>query len=138
MKPQLLAGTLMLACSLLGQDTATRTGKSIVEIKGRIEKVGIAPGQGMPSFEVKANSGKTWKVWLGSMRYLMEQNFSPKAGQDVAVKGFQAEAANEVIAQTVTLADTKQTIRLRDTQGLPLWRGPMGHGRRGPRWGAAK
>jgi hypothetical protein len=133
MRAQVLAVAVLLACPLFGQDAGTKPGNSTVEMKGRIEKVGIARGQGMPSLEVKADSGKTWKVWLGSMRYLMEQNFSPKAGQDVTVKGFPAASAFEMTAHTVTLTETKQTIRLRDDQGLPLWRGQMGRGRRGPR-----
>jgi hypothetical protein len=60
------------------------------------------------------------------MRYLMEQNFNPKAGQQAIVKGFQID--DDLIATSVTLPETKQTIRLRDENGMPLWRG--GPGRR--------
>lgn len=109
----------LLACTLPAQ--GPNTANPVLEIKGRIVKVGIAPGQGMPSLEVKADSGKTWKVRLGSMRYLMEQNFNPKAGQEVIVKGFQLD--DDLIASSVTLTETKQTIRLRDENGMPLWRG---------------
>jgi hypothetical protein len=135
MKAPVLVAAVLLACPLFSQDTGAKSDNRSIEIKGQIAKVGIARGQGMPSLDVKADSGKTWKVWLGSMRFLMEQNFSPKAGQDVRVKGFPATAADEMTAQTVTLTETKQTIRLRDEQGFPLWRGPMGRGRRGSRWG---
>jgi len=101
----------------------------VVEISGRITKVGLERGQGMPSLEVKTVAGATWKVWLGSMRYLVEQNFNPKAGQAVSVKGFK-ETDQEVTASSVTLTETKQTIRLRDESGRPVWRGGFrGRGR---------
>jgi hypothetical protein len=82
----------------------------------------------MPSLEVKTAEGRAWKVWLGSMRYLVEQDFNPKAGQEVSVKGFQ-EADQEVTASSVTLTATKQTIRLRDESGRPVWRGGFRGGR---------
>jgi hypothetical protein len=101
----------------------------VVEISGRITKVGLERGQGMPSLEVKTVAGATWKVWLGSMRYLVEQNFNPKAGQEVSVKGFK-QAGQEVTASSATLTETKQTIRLRDESGRPVWRGGFrGRGR---------
>jgi len=101
----------------------------VVEISGRITKVGLERGQGMPSLEVKTVAGATWKVWLGSMRFLVEQNFNPKAGQEVSVKGFK-QADQEVTASSVTLTETKQTIRLRDESGRPAWRGGFrGRGR---------
>ena len=109
----------LIACTLQAQ--GPKTASPVLEVKGRIVKVGLTPGQGMPLIEVKAESGKTWRVWLGSMRYLMEQDFSPKAGQEVVVKGF--EQGEDILAATVTLPETKQTIRLRDEKGMPLWRG---------------
>ena len=120
MRTAALIVAALMACSVV-QAEEPKTASPILEIKGRIVKVGIAPGQGMPSLEVKADSGKTWRVWLGSMRYLMEQDFSPTAGQAVVVKGLQQ--GDELVATTVTLTETKQTIRLRDEKGMPLWRG---------------
>ncbi len=131
MRRALPVAGILLALPLFAQNTQSAK-PAVIEIKGRIDKVGITRGQGMPSLEVRAESGKIWKVWLGSMRYLMEQNFNPKAGEEVEVKGFQA-TGNEMTAQTVTLTATKRTIQLRDDQGLPLWRGPMRGGPRG-RW----
>jgi len=106
-----------------------------IEIRGRILKVATELGQGMPALEVEVG-GQSWKVWLGSMRYLVENNFNPKAGQRVTVKGFRpASENNELWAMTVTLEDTRQTIRLRDEAGWPAWRRGGGHsggpGRRG-------
>ena len=86
-------------------------------------------GQGMPWLEVKGPK-ETVKVWLGSMRYLIDENFNPKAGQEVAVKGYQMK--DGLVAIQVTLTAEKKTLKLRDAQGWPLWRGGPGHMGRGP------
>jgi hypothetical protein len=96
----------------------------VVTIDGTIRKVQLAPGQGMPYLEVEVKDAVT-KVYLGSMRYLMEQDFNPKAGMPVTVNGYKNEA--DIIAITVTLPSEKKTLKLRDEKGWPLWRG----GRRG-------
>ncbi len=101
-------------------------GAPVVEFKGKVERVEITRGQGMPSLEVRKGE-ETIKVLLGSMRYLMEQNFNPKAGMEVSVKGYQVDKG--VIAITVTV-DGK-VLRLRDGDGRPLWMG--GRGRDGGR-----
>jgi hypothetical protein len=89
-----------------------------VELKGKIERVQAARGQGMPRLEVKQGS-RTVVVLLGSMRYLIEQDFNPKVGEDVEVKGYRA--GDEVIAATVRLPAQGKTIRLRDENGRPVW-----------------
>jgi hypothetical protein len=72
----------------------------------------------MPRLEVKQGS-RTVVVLLGSMRYLIEQDFNPKVGEDVEVKGYRA--GDEVIAATVRLPAQGKTIRLRDEDGRPVW-----------------
>jgi len=93
-----------------------------VEIKGTIEKVRATPGEGMPFLEVRTGD-KTAKVYLGSIRYLMEQDFNPKAGEEVAVRGYQV--SGDIIAITVTCRG--KTLKLRDDNGRPVWM----RGRRG-------
>ncbi|HZT31511.1 MAG TPA: hypothetical protein VFA33_16600 [Bryobacteraceae bacterium] len=95
----------------------------VVDVKGTIAQVHIAPGQGMPYLEVKTGPDST-KVYLGSMRYLIAENFNPKAGQEVTVKGYKLNDA--VIAIQVTLPAENRTLKLRDEQGRPLWRGRFG------------
>ncbi len=97
-----------------------------VEIKGKVERVRITPGEGMPYVEIR-NGSETVKVHLGSMRYLITQGFNPKLGDEIAVKGFRVNS--DVVAVTVSLSASNKTIRLRDENGRPLWRGGM----RGPR-----
>lgn len=97
----------------------------VVTVEGTIQKVQLAQGQGMPYLEVESGGAVT-KVYLGSIRYLMEQNFNPKAGTQVTVKGYKTNP--DVIAIEVTIPSEKKTLKLRDEKGWPLWRG----GRRAP------
>jgi len=90
-----------------------------VEIRGVIEKVEIAPGLGTPFLTVKTDQGVV-RVQLGSMRYLMEQDFNPKAGASVVVKGFRVN--KDVIARRIELPGEKKTLELRTDDGTPLWR----------------
>ncbi len=102
-------------------------GKPVVTIRGTINAVQIARGEGMPSIAVRTDAGVT-NVRLGSIRYLMEQNFNPKAGLEVVVKGYKLDA--EVIAISVSVPSEKREIRLRDEQGWPLWIRARNWGRR--------
>ncbi|MGC8759688.1 MAG: hypothetical protein ACP5UT_12370 [Bryobacteraceae bacterium] len=90
-----------------------------VEIRGVVEKVEFAPGVGSPVLLVK-DGGQTVRVQLGSMRYLMEHDFNPKAGSVVVVKGFRL--GQEVVARTVELPEEKKSLELRTADGTPLWR----------------
>lgn len=117
--------TLPLAAQPEGSAVASR---SVVEFKGRIEQTSIGRGQGMPYLEVRYGRD-LWRVYLGAMHYLIAENFNPKAGQEIVVKGYRSE--DTVVAIEVTLTAEKKTLRLRDGQGRPLWRGgPWRRGRR--------
>ena len=119
---------LAVASAVLGQPSGMQApiaGSPKVELKGKIEKIQLAMGQGMPYLEVRTTD-KTLRVVLGSMRYLMEQDFNPKAGDEVAVTGYKMN--DGVVAITVTLPATGKVLRLRDESGRPVWMG----GRRGP------
>lgn len=126
MRP-LLAIALMIA----GLPGAQPNTGPVVEIKGVIKQVNIGRGQGMPNLDVQHAGGVT-KVQLGSMRYLIAENFNPKAGQQVVVKGF--KSTDVVLAIEVTLPAEKKALKLRDEQGRPLWRGGPRRGN-GPRGG---
>ncbi len=111
---------LLLFClSMAGLAQAPAAKNQTIEIKGTIESVQIARGQGMPSLELKVENG-TKRVLLGSMRYLMEHNFNPKAGSIAIVKGFLVD--DSIVAQSVSIPAEKMTIELRDENGMPLWR----------------
>jgi hypothetical protein len=103
-----------------------------VEIRGRIARVNAGPAEGMPSLEVEVD-GRVWRVWLGSLRYLIENDFNPRAGQLVIVRGIRPGAdREEAWAVAVTLVEQKRTLRLRDESGRPLWRGRKGRRGRAP------
>lgn len=130
MKATKRLGLMLLAAGLcLAQEhrPAAAAGQK-VELQGTIEKIQLQPGQGMPSMDLKTGKGLQ-RVMLGSMRYLMEKNFSPKAGEPAVVKGFQQNG--EIVAQSVTLPSSNVTLQLRDDSGMPLWRGGANGRRRG-------
>jgi hypothetical protein len=91
-----------------------------VELRGVIRKIHIEPGGGVPSLELDTPGGAR-RVLLGSRRYLMENNFNPKAGSVAVVKGFRGDGV--IVAQQVELPAEKVSLRLRTDKGIPLWRG---------------
>ncbi|WP_321473338.1 hypothetical protein [uncultured Paludibaculum sp.] len=122
MLPKLIIWCCLAAAPVASQPNRPQSppdGSPKVELKGTIEQVRIAAGQGMPYLELRDSKG-LHRVMLGSMRYLFEHNFNPKAGLDASVKGFQV--GDLVLAQSVSLTADKITIQLRDDDGVPLWR----------------
>ena len=104
-----------------------------IELAGVIDSVQLLPGQGVPFLTVKSEKGAV-RVILGSMRYLMERGFNPKAGAEVQVKGF--KVGDEVYASSVSLPRENKTIELRDDSGRPLWAGGAGRGQQNRRRGS--
>jgi hypothetical protein len=107
----------------------TRSGPAahhpLVDIKGTIKQVHIQQGAGMPSVDVETADG-TVKLMLGSMRYLMQNNFSPKAGEAITAKAL--KESTHSLAISVELPASGKSLKLRDENGKPLWRGGMMHG----------
>ncbi len=126
-----LAVAILIAAGAVNAQPPTAAapiaGNPVVTIRGVVDAVQIARGEGLPSIAVKTDTGMT-TVRLGSIRYLMEQNFNPKAGLEVVVKGYKFDA--EVIAISVSLPSEKKEIRLRDEQGWPLWMRARNRGKR--------
>jgi hypothetical protein len=93
----------------------------VVELTGRITRVDpFRPGERMPALLIDVN-GKSTTVLLCAMRFLLEQNFNPKAGTDVQVKGY--KLPDMVVAAEVKLLPDGKTLKLRDENGWPVWRG---------------
>lgn len=101
----------------------------VVEVRGTITRVQLAMGQGMPFLEVNTTKGVV-KLYLGSMRYLVQENFTPRAGDLLEAKGY--NMGDSVVAIRVELPTTKKVLRLRDDNGWPLWMGGRRQGA-GPR-----
>jgi hypothetical protein len=106
------------ACGGAGQSAIAAS--PVVEMTGKITRVQMTPGSGMPFLEVSSN-GQTSRVYLGAMRYLVKQGFSPSAGDEVKLKAYKTET--DLYGISVTLVAQDKTIRLRDENGFPLWRG---------------
>ena len=131
----LFGAALVAGTSLLGQgpgpgpccgaEPTVLSGIPIVELKGKVARVQISPGGGMPFVETK-DGNEVWTVYLGSMRYLMMQGFNPKVDEDIVAKAYKTQTA--FIAASVTLPSENKTVRLRDENGRPVWRGgPRGN-----------
>lgn len=61
------------------------------------------------------------------MPFLITENFNPKTGQEVVVKGYKLQ--DWVLASHVTFVAEKRTVKFRDDRGWPVWRGGFGRGR---------
>lgn len=101
-----------------------------VEMKGVVGQIQIVPGAGTPYLELK-QGGESTRVYLGAIHYLIAGNFNPKTGQEATVKGY--KAADSVVAIEVTLTGEGKTLKFRDENGWPLWRGGPWRGGRGGR-----
>jgi len=93
----------------------------VVDVKGTIAKIQLTRGQGMPHVEVKTGKS-TVRLFLGPMRFLMQENFNPKAGEAVEARGYKLNE-EDVIAIRVDLPESKKTLKLRNEQGYPVWMG---------------
>ena len=124
----LIAFSVALALSAQTPSRAPISDNPVVDLEGRIGKVQIARGAGMPALELETKN-KTARVLLGPMRFLIDNNFSPKAGEQARIKAY--ETREEFIAIEVTLVGEKRTLKFRDDNGWPAWRG--GRRQRGPR-----
>jgi hypothetical protein len=97
-----------------------------IEVSGTVGQIRIVAGQGMPYFELK-HGAENILVYLGPMPFLIAENFNPKTGQEVGVKGYKVEGG--ILAAQITLVSEKRTIKFRDERGWPVWRGGYGRGR---------
>ncbi|MCL4402344.1 MAG: hypothetical protein M1436_06755 [Acidobacteria bacterium] len=119
----LLTGCGALALAQAPSGKAPIAANPVVELKGKVTRVQIARGQGMPYLEV-ANGKETTRVYLGSMRYLMQQNFNPKVDSEVSLKGYKWE--KDIYA--ISLTEGGRELKLRDANGWPMWCAGCGGG----------
>jgi hypothetical protein len=126
-----VAGAVLMALLALPGSGQVRRGagrgaQEPVELKGQITNIRLAAGS-VPSVTIAAAQGAV-EVHLGSMAYLVTNGFNPKLGEQAVIKAL--HTANGYVAVVITLPAQKVTLRLRDDEGRPIWRG----GRRGPNW----
>lgn len=131
MRLLVMLASLALPAASQPPQLGPRASPTEVLIQGRISRINFGMARGMPSLEV-VSAERDWKVWLGPMRYLVQNDFKPRAGQRVVIRAFRlAPETDELLAISVTISDTRQTLRLRDESGRPLWRWGGGGLRRG-------
>jgi hypothetical protein len=107
--------------------------QTVTTVKGAVEKIDELNmgrgGMGMKFRELLLKTDKgSLMVHLGPTWYLDQQKFAVKAGDTLEVTGSQVTLNNQpaIIAREVKV-NGGQTVKLRDDQGLPAWRG-MGRG----------
>jgi hypothetical protein len=108
--------------------------QTVATVKGQVEKLADLPsmggggGMGMQyrGVTLKTDQGSLM-VHLGPGWYLDEKKFPVKVGDTMEVTGSKVTLNNQpaLIAREVKVNGT--ILKLRDDQGLPLWRG-MGQG----------
>jgi hypothetical protein len=121
MKTRIPALLALCGVAIFSQPTPKPAALPILTLHGSIRSVNLTAG-GMPSIVVKDGSSRQWTVRLGSIRYLIAQDFNPRAGEIVNVRGYGQESG-EVIAISVECPQTGKKITLRGEDGRPLWRG---------------
>ena len=109
--------------------------QTVTTVTGQVEKLEELPsmgrggGMGMQyrGLLLKTDHGSL-TVHLGPGWYLDEKKFAVKVGDTVAATGSQVTLNNQpaLIAREIKVNDT--TLKLRDDQGLPVWRGMGGGG----------
>lgn len=107
--------------------------ETVTTVKGTVEKLeelsmGRGSGMDMKFREILLKTDKgSIMVHLGPIWYIDQQKFAVKAGDTLEVTGSQVTLNNQpaIIARDIQI--NGKTLKLRDDQGLPTWRG-MGRG----------
>jgi hypothetical protein len=115
--------------------------QTVTTVKGKVERLEQLPsmgrggGRGMMYNGVLLSTAKgPILVRLGPTWYMSQEKFTIMTGDPMEVTGSQVTLNNQpaIIAKEVTVKN--KTLKLRDDQGLPVWRGRgmgPGRGRRG-------
>jgi hypothetical protein len=104
--------------------------QTVTTIKGTVEKLEDLPsmGQGLQyrGVTLKTDQGNIL-VYLGPGRYLDEKKFAAKVGDTMEATGSKVTLNNQpsLLPREVTVNGV--TLKLRDDQGVPVWR-RMGRG----------
>jgi hypothetical protein len=106
--------------------------KTVTTIKGTVEKLEDLPSMG-PGLQYRGITLKTAEgnilLYMGPARYLEEKKFAAKVGDTMEATGSKLTLNNQpsILPREVTVNGV--TLKLRDDQGIPLWRRMgLGHG----------
>ena len=97
--------------------------QTVTTVKGTVEKLEESHmGQAFRELLLKTDQGSIL-VYLGPGWYLDEQKFAVKAGDTVEATGSKLTLNNQLSLIAREVKVNGATLKLRDDQGLPLWRG---------------
>jgi hypothetical protein len=131
----LLAAGLLLAIPAWAQHGPGRfyDSKNVVTVQGQVEKVETMSrpsrrgGEAMPGRQSQVVSLKTDQgtvlVHLGPAKFLEQQQFTPKVGDNMSVTGAKMTTGKGEVILAAEVKSGGKTLTLRDAQGVPVWRG---------------
>ena len=108
--------------------------KNVLTVQGQVEKVETmsrpgrrSGGEGQPGRQtqvvyLKTDQG-TMAVHLGPVKFLEQQQFTPKVGDTMSVTGSKLTTGKGEVLLAAEVKSGGKTLTLRDAQGIPVWRG---------------
>lgn len=109
--------------------------KTVETVSGVVHEVAKSGaderGRGVGLRATLETDAGTVELVLGPAWYAEQQGLRLKAGDRIEVRGSRVSLAGKPAVVVAEVKTGGQTVKLRDEQGVPLWRG----GRRGPRRG---
>lgn len=108
-----------------GQGARIYDSKTEETITGEIVSITqVAHGQGQGGMHISVKTDKeTITVHLGPIRYLEDQGLNLAAKDKVEIKGSRVTLNNRAVILAAEVKKADKTIKLRNANGLPLWRG---------------
>jgi len=124
---------LMLTAPVLAQQRGEeRRAVSIFDpatvetVRGVITRIDSVESRRGPSTGIHLQlqtSGEVLAVHLGPSWYVEEQSFAPQVNDSLTVHGSRVMVQNAPAIIAAEVLHNERSLRLRDTQGRPVWRG---------------
>ncbi len=101
--------------------------ETVVTVSGEIQNVETRTfgpsGFGLLVLYLKTDK-ETITVNVGPEEYVSSQNFKFEKGDKIVVKGSKAEIRGENVILAAEIRKGDKVLKLRDENGMPLWRSP--------------
>lgn len=101
--------------------------ETVVTVSGEIQNVETRTfgpsGFGLLVLYLKTDK-ETIAVNVGPEEYVSSQNFKFEKGDKIVVKGSKVEVRGENVILAAEIRKGDKVLKLRDENGMPLWRGP--------------
>lgn len=120
--------------------------QTVTTVKGQVESLSTYPMMGARAgrrglmcqgLVLKTDKGNI-TVHLGPPGYVSQQGLTVKKGDTLVVTGSKVTQNQHPVLLAAEIKKNSQTLKLRDEQGFPLWRGPgrrgVGRGGQGRGW----